>query len=88
MITIFIDGGEYVDKKTYIQTRNENTRLREHAAERIAELEDVLESVEVVLAQWRKELRIDQGLNDQYSRGYCHGMDNCIYALEQALSSE
>ena len=37
METRFIEGGEYVDRKTYIETRDENSRLRE----RIEELERI-----------------------------------------------
>lgn len=36
METRFIEGGEYVDRKTYIMVRDENSQLRE----RIAELEN------------------------------------------------
>ena len=41
METRFIDGGEYIDRKTYIETRDENSRLRE----RIAELQYIVDQL-------------------------------------------
>lgn len=29
MITVFMEGGEFVDKKSYIETRDQNTKLSE-----------------------------------------------------------
>ena len=39
MITIFVKGGEYVDKAAYIQQRTEAGRLREEGVNKDAEVE-------------------------------------------------
>lgn len=55
METRFIDGGEYVDRATYISARNENSQLREHIAglerevERLKKLERMLVDVHDML---------------------------------------
>jgi hypothetical protein len=56
METRFIDGGEYVDRQTYIQTRDENSALRE----RIAELEK--------WKQWADEDAIQRNQENQRLR--------------------
>lgn len=43
MKTIFIDGGEYVDKKTYIQLRKENDTLRGRCLDAEARIEELTE---------------------------------------------
>jgi hypothetical protein len=49
METIFINGGEYVDRQTYIQTRDENSALRE----RITELEyAIVVNCDLVYPPW------------------------------------
>ena len=45
LITIFIDGGEYVNRAAYIEQRDEASELRERIERlqaRIAELDDAL----------------------------------------------
>ena len=61
METRFIDGGEFVDKATYIETRDKLSR----AIERIAELEAQLRVAKMSKAEVVAALNGEQEVSDE-----------------------
>ena len=51
LITIFVNGGEYVDKAAYIQQRDEASRLREEVLNQKAEIERLTAEIERLTAE-------------------------------------